>query len=153
MKVIFLDVDGVLNSIKYELERDENDPPFDRSRIPLIKRIVTETGAKIVLSSSWRRNWENGRGTDWKMEWLVRAFSEQGVEIFGKTGISPNNDRAAEIREWLSDNPDTERYAVIDDIFFGWEEHSPYVVITSERIGRGLEEKHVEAAVRILNGC
>ena len=47
MKVIFLDFDGVITlPPKWHLESD---------KIKLVKKIVDETGAKIVVSSSWRR--------------------------------------------------------------------------------------------------
>lgn len=52
MKVIFLDIDGVLNSFIYDLERKEGETAIDHTRLPLLKRIVDETGAIIVLSSS-----------------------------------------------------------------------------------------------------
>ena len=51
MKVIFLDIDGVLNSSAYDRKRDwDKLTNIDESRLPLVKRIVDETGAKIVLS-------------------------------------------------------------------------------------------------------
>ena len=57
IKVIFLDIDGVLNSLAYDRGRKENDGNIDETRLPLIKQIVDETQAKIVLSSSWRTHW------------------------------------------------------------------------------------------------
>ena len=50
MKVIFLDVDGVLNSAQdgYSIRLKTD------SHLKLLQYIVKETGAKIVLSSSWR---------------------------------------------------------------------------------------------------
>ena len=68
MKIIFLDIDGVLNSENHGIEMykqmkahelDENtyyhtwDLPDEDTLLPL-KKIVDATGAKIVLSSSWR---------------------------------------------------------------------------------------------------
>ena len=50
MGVIFLDIDGVLNSKQDRFSWDiETDIHFIR-----LKRIVEKTGAQIVLSSSWR---------------------------------------------------------------------------------------------------
>ena len=57
IKVIFLDIDGVLNSLAYDRGRKENNRNIDETGLPLIKRIVDETQAKIVLSSSWRTHW------------------------------------------------------------------------------------------------
>lgn len=48
MKVIFLDFDGVITTEKSRW-------CLDKDKMLLLKRIVDATGAKIVISSSWRR--------------------------------------------------------------------------------------------------
>ena len=60
MKIIFLDIDGVLNSEMYEWSRGEDraDNRIDLSRVRLLKDIVSATDAKIVLSSTWRLDWD-----------------------------------------------------------------------------------------------
>ena len=51
MKIIFLDIDGVLNSRVYDRKRNWNEQTdIDETRLPLIKEIVDATDAKIVLS-------------------------------------------------------------------------------------------------------
>ena len=47
--------------------------------------------------------------------------------------------------------PDAEEFVIIDDIQFGWQDLDGKVVKTNFRIGRGLEERHVLAAIGILN--
>lgn len=63
MKVIFLDIDGVLNSHKYlktgkfrkgESFHEVNVSMIDPKTVKHLNAIVAATGAKIVLSSSWR---------------------------------------------------------------------------------------------------
>ena len=59
MKVIFLDVDGVLNSMDY-LEENYEDyrlHPINRICVERLARIVRQTDARLVLSSSWRTGW------------------------------------------------------------------------------------------------
>lgn len=46
-KVIFLDIDGVLN-------QDNGGPKIEECFVKRLAHIVEETGAEIVLSSSWR---------------------------------------------------------------------------------------------------
>ena len=59
MKIVFLDFDGVLNSVIYDRERDKStNTNIDESRVCLLKQIIDETNAKIVLSTSWRRHWD-----------------------------------------------------------------------------------------------
>ncbi|MES2397908.1 MAG: HAD domain-containing protein [Bacteroidota bacterium] len=52
MKIIFLDIDGVLNVIGQG--HDEYGQIFHKHFEDNLKRIIDETGAKIVVSSSWR---------------------------------------------------------------------------------------------------
>jgi hypothetical protein len=55
-KIIFLDFDGVLNNPGcYEIASGSHTPP-DQSCVDALNRIISETGASIVVSSSWRRN-------------------------------------------------------------------------------------------------
>ncbi|MGM9878817.1 MAG: HAD domain-containing protein [Bacilli bacterium] len=59
MKAIFLDVDGVLIHQNYKNKETEN---IDEEKIKLLKKIIDETSAKIILTSNWRRPYtENGK--------------------------------------------------------------------------------------------
>ena len=49
MKVIFLDIDGVLNSVQYDREREYSDGNIDKSRLPLVKNIVDATDAFVII--------------------------------------------------------------------------------------------------------
>lgn len=60
MKIIFLDIDGVLNT-KYWYKhmdkstvKDKYGYAFDPNAVSNLKRIIDETGANIVISSSWK---------------------------------------------------------------------------------------------------
>ena len=57
MKVIYLDIDGVLNST-FTTERLEGVVGIDDELLSNLKSIVDYTGAKIVLISSWKNGWE-----------------------------------------------------------------------------------------------
>lgn len=151
MKVIFLDIDGVLNSDAYDKERDAKDGNIDVSRLPLLKRLIDETGAKAVLSSSWREHWERDEGlmSDTGLE-LTDTFRQAGIEIFDKTSVMSS--RSEEISHWLSLHPETEGFIIFDDNIFGWGELSGRLIRTNKKIGRGLEEEHIKEALRLLNG-
>lgn len=153
MKVIFLDIDGVLNSLAYDRERKENDGNIDETRLPLVKRVVDETQAKIVLSSSWRTHWNRNLSLcDSVGKDMVALFAVYQLEIYDKTPVLSSNDRAEEIRVWLNQNPTVTHFVILDDNRFGWGALQEYLVSTSYRIGRGLEEKHLLKAIRLLNG-
>lgn len=153
MKIIFLDIDGVLNSMRYDRERSAEQGNIDETRLPLLREITEQTQAKIVLSTSWRKHWsreaslcdEIGRELD-------AIFVKYGLAIFDKTPVLSGNDRAQEIRAWLSEHGEVSAFVILDDIRLGWGELQEHLVNTNPRIGRGLEARHVLNAVAILNG-
>ena len=105
MKILFLDVDGVLNnfSLLYQNGFDYIDPHM----VSLVRFIVRQTECLIVLSSSWRLTQENKN--------LVGvALKQQGMFMHGTTPETPGA-RSNEISKWLGSNGEVERYAVLDD--------------------------------------
>lgn len=151
MKVLFLDIDGVLNSRVYEIGKKLEDSFIDISRLPLVSKIVSETGAFIVLSSTWREHWkENISECDDMGVELHNAFDKYNLKIYDTTGADKKN-RSQEIREWLQEHDnDVENYVILDDTLWGWLELSDHVVRTDYLKGKGLEEEHVYKAINIL---
>ena len=99
MKVIFLDVDGVLNSDEYfdkirNLDIQGIQREIDIEKIKLLKKAIDETGAKVVLCSSWR------------------------YTIYVDTTPFLENKRGLEIKQWLSDNENVEDFVILDDEIF-----------------------------------
>lgn len=113
MKIIFLDIDGVLNSDEYfdkikNLKINTIENQVDVEKIKLLKQAVDATGAKIVLSSSWRytRNANNLRA-------LLLNYG-----IFADTTPFLNNERGKEIKKFLTEHKDVEDYVILDDEIF-----------------------------------
>lgn len=156
MRVLFLDFDGVLNSMRYDRERDmATNTNIDESRLPLLKQIVEATQAKIVLSTSWRHHWnKNVSDCDDVGLWMNNVFEKYGMEIYGKTPqLHFGAGRKAEVLSWLEFPPEkVESFVILDDYALGWEELGARLVKTSQYIGRGLEREHVEKAIKILRG-
>lgn len=155
MKLLFLDIDGVLNSDRYDRERDRmKTGNIDETRLDLIKEIVDKTGAKIVLTSTWRYHWHpNKELCDDTGKELNRVFNAHGVEIFDKTPrLGMFIDRSEEVKDYLEFcTEEIEAFAIIDDYMYGWGDLEPYFVKTSPQIGYGLMNNHVERVISILN--
>ena len=156
MKIIFLDIDGVLTSDMYEESRLEkrDDNRIDLSRVKLLAELVKSTDAKIVLTSTWRVDWNKISllcGDYGK--YLNQCLATYNLSIFDKTPfISYLGDRRKEILIWLSRHRgEVESFVIIDDINYGWNELKNRVVITNPQ-GYGLEEKHMQKAIELLNG-
>ncbi len=151
MKVIFLDIDGVLNSSAYDRQRTSEDGNIDKTRLLLLKRLVDKTGAKIVLSSSWRVHWEkNSDECDDIGREIISDFSSAGLELYDKTPKVGYLERSEEIHMWLKDNPDVQSFVIFDDNGYGWGDLADNFIQTNYRIGRGLEEEHINKALELL---
>lgn len=149
MKVIFLDFDGVLNSEKYIKASNKYGVVIDPSRMVLLKKIVENTNAEIVLSTSWREHWDkdtancNQTGIE-----INEIFGEYGLEIFDKTP-KLNLKREDEIKAWLNENK-VENFIVLDDAFLSSNFLDGHFIKTSNYFN-GLDETDVEKAIEILN--
>lgn len=153
MKVIFLDIDGVLNHQKhYEwlLTTDEPTPlqrtypytEFNPKSCQLLNEIIKETGAEIVVSSSWRLDGEN------RLNILFKHFGLP--KIYGITPVFNNRVRGDEIKQWLSEHPNVDKYVILDDDTDMLPEQISFFVKTNP-CGSGLNEECKEKAIEILN--
>lgn len=150
MKIIFLDIDGVLNSHRYDVSKGDSEGNIDGSRLALLRRLIDTVKAKIVLTSSWRCHWDpKGECSDEIGKQLEEIFLQYGISLYDKTP-EINNDRTKEIRAWLLSHTDIDGFVIFDDIKLGWEELESHVIKTDYRIGRGLELKHIEKATKLL---
>ncbi len=143
MKVIFLDIDGVLSGQKYQMEA-VGDPPFiDVSRFEILKEIIDKSGAKVVLSSTWKTSWVKGEDFDC-------IFADAGIDVYDTTPALGRKN--IEISAWLTAHPETQSFVILDDAAGGWGELLPKVVITNPEYEDGLEKKHIAPALEILEG-
>ena len=120
MKVLFLDIDGVLNSANYRKQKgaDYIFSIVDETKMPLLKKIIDATGAELVLSSSWRKGWYFHQDADiFGGNYFDKLFEKYGLNIYSKTPVLEHYQRAKEIRLWLADySPnEIESFAIIDD--------------------------------------
>lgn len=109
MKILFLDIDGVLNSAKtccafggYPMEL-AHIAAFDQAAIRLVQRLCDSAGVQIVLSSAWRISHP-----------FAEVGSALGLPIIDRTPSSAGP-RGREIQAWLDAHPEVEQYAIVDD--------------------------------------
>lgn len=150
MKIVFLDFDGVLNSERYVRNSEGFGPAIDPSRMILLKQIIDATGAKIVLSTSWREHWSPNINECDKMGILINdIFKQHGLEIFSKTPklcIS----RELEIKLWLDSHTNIENFVILDDMVLSDTHLNGHFIKTSNYIN-GLDQTDVQSAIAILN--
>lgn len=157
MNIVFLDIDGVLNSdlwIKTSSFKKGSAPynQFDPRNIKLLNRLLKETQAKIVLTSTWRLHHT--------LEEMNAIFSTLQLEstIIGMTPdlkkASPAMLRGNEILQWCMDNEPIlgctykqyRQYIILDDhtdMLYWQRNHfiqtDRYCGITATQIKLGIE--------------
>lgn len=158
-KIVFLDIDGVLNSMDYfgRTKDCKGYTEINPEKVKLLKEIVDRTGAEIVLSSTWRDLGKRKNEPEHPMyTYLTDTLKEYGMEIIDHTPYI-GQDRPKEIRAWLGNQHDKDiQFVSLDDDFqeqkYDEVGIGDFLVRTSfyEKDG-GLRQEHVEKAVRILN--
>jgi hypothetical protein len=127
MKIIFLDIDGVLNHERFYKERFEKRyeegaiahpySEIDPECITNLNKLIEETGAKVVISSTWRHS---------GLEYCLDVLKFHGFEgdIIGVTPDLRHDDclRGNEILKWIKNNKhlvgdyyNFTEYVILDD--------------------------------------
>ena len=158
-KIIFLDIDGVLNSqdtfrdnheyskffVKY-MGDNVNDIitykmlDIDLDKVFMVRDICNLTGAKVVISSSWRQS-------RWYLL-IEEKLTSLGIPIVGVTPYIDGN-RGDEIRKYLEDEKIDDFVILDDDIFRDFNELKNYLIKTSF-YDNGLDYEISREVVRLL---
>ena len=166
MKIIFLDIDGVLNTSQTFInchklfKRDGiRGLEIDEFRIKLLKKVVEETNAKIVLSSSWRifyKKIDNEiipiHEKTKKLNNLLRKYQ---LEIFDITPFANSRRREDEISLYLLEN-NIDSFVIFDDDSYDLTNFVDKELVKTnwepkkDDYTSGLCEKHIERAIKIL---
>lgn len=134
-KVLFLDIDGVLNSERscYALGGfphafdAKNKAMFDWVAVGLIRRLCEDADTSIVLSSTWRI-----------LHSIHECANGLDLPIFDKTPGGGGN-RGKQIQEWLDAHPEVTHYAIVDDDGDMLESQRSRFVQTDFRVGLSLD--------------
>ena len=153
MNVIFLDIDGVVNTLiidtkpfktdrgqisrdgfYYKLNMPDDGEVSNRQAVMWLNKLCKETNAKIVITSTWRFG-DNG------LEKTKKALYNSGllkeIEIIGETPrkYNYNNIRGYEIEEYLNQHPEIDNYVIIDDDLDMLTKQMNNFVVTDTNIG------------------
>jgi hypothetical protein len=153
MKVIFLDFDGpIIPRQSHDNHRGKMEKAWP-SCVAALNRITDATGAKIVISSSWRYIGEENATI------LLRAWGVTG-DVIGITTTelesrwTPDNlvwqavVRGVEIQDWIDKNPKCESFVILDDDA-DMAHLEPRLILTPFEVG--LTESDADRAIEMLS--
>ena len=167
MKIIFLDIDGVLNSYdymrslhfnyrclvkqglkQYPIEKDFTEDLygdlFDHRCVLNLENIILSTNANIVITSTWRKDLKL-QGL--KNMWQYRNISGKIIDITQYLNL----DRGLEIKDWLDNTKyDIESFVILDDETSDIIEYFPNNTITCKAV-YGISFQNVKDSIEILN--
>lgn len=172
MKILFLDMDGVVNShesfhLNHVARLEEREKrgegaefapefcfPMGHIHAPLVarlNRIIAATNCQIVISSAWRI----GHSPIEIGGYLAKKGFEYASKIIDRTGQDSINARGGEIQTWLDEHPEVTQYVILDDdsediigSYTTKHHHDNFVKIDG---WWGLQDPDVEKAINILN--
>lgn len=159
---LFLDVDGVLNSHAFVLERGKRKrPPYELherldpgavQRLAWLHDELVRHGLEVVcvLSSTWRLVAARGREAT---EAALRVHAP-GLRLHDETPdleeeLGPEPPRGEEVARWLEAHPEVERFVIFDD----HDDLAPYehrLVQTARAVG--LSDDDCRRALALLLG-
>lgn len=149
MRVVFFDIDGVLNSSNARVTRLPTKdgesvavPTFDRTCVQRFNRLIHESRAQVVVSATW--------GQDFATRVLAQHLYQQGCvcEVIGRTPVAANwRPRGSDIADWLEWSSGLDAVCILDD-------HDDMLTLdrylVQTEYGVGLQERHVQQALALL---
>ncbi len=115
MNVLFLDYDGVVNTIMWGPNGEHANYGFpnqnkvnDNQAIQWVSEFCEKFNYQIVVSSTWRLhdNWA---------ECLKNAGLRKSVKIYDRLSLDRDKSRSQLIKEYLSDHKDIKYFIILDD--------------------------------------
>lgn len=117
--VVFLDVDGVLNSRATVQRTPEGYQGIDDARVELLSNVIKKMGGgDIVLSSDWKEM----KTTQEDYLYLVSKLEKFGLNISSHTNDQKHN-RGEGIVNYLQEHPEIKEYVILDDCKFDFVDY------------------------------
>lgn len=159
-KIIFLDFDGVLNTSHWDRNAtiDQYGYVFDPNAVANLAEIIRETGAEIVVSSSWKsmgvkklqQMWKDRQLPGRVIDVTPNTMSDEFLLHADLDNMDILSLRGQEIKEWLMlHGKDVSHYAILDDINDILQEQETHFVWIDSKVG--ITKGNSVQAIMILN--
>lgn len=115
MKVIFFEVDNVLNFEGSDAAAPSGKVGVAESRVKQFKKLVNESGARIVLMGPWRKDWDfdDSKCTP-DGAYLNKKLERKGLHILDKVRDDMTDEEG--YADWIRRHPNVTESCVLKDI-------------------------------------
>lgn len=147
MKILFLDIDGVLNRYAF-LGAPSTISLLEHELCQRLNKILMFTDARLVISSTWRYLIINGHYDILGFAHMLKTHGVTEAKVIGHTGEDSVN-RGRQIRNYMRGNPALfDKYVILDDDDDGMSYHGANYIKIDGR--EGLQDRHVDKAIALL---
>ncbi len=158
--IIMLDIDGCLNSHEWYMSDDnpgnieDNDGEIDPKAIQRINYLIEKTGAKIVMSSSWRLDYETSCKRLYKAGLTPDSIIDKTPIFADKLRHKYGTVRGNEIAQWFQEFYPKQcwwqlkKYVIFDDINdMLFQQRNNFICVNYLT---GITDKDINKAIKIL---
>ena len=152
--VIFLDFDGVLNSIQSRIRNPSGWNQLDPVLVGRVNRIIEATGASVVVSSTWRLSYRNdAEGAVVRLGRILRenGFVGEVIDVTphynGGGRFRSRMSRGLEIQFWMDKKGFDGPFVILDDDS-DMGHLMGFLVHTKDALG--IQDEHVDDAINII---
>ena len=115
MKVIFFEVDGVLNYPESDAKAPSGKMGIAESCVKDLKKLVQESGARLVLIGNWRKDWDFDDSKCTKDGiYLNKKLERRGLHILDKTKEELSDDET--VADWIRRHPNVTDSCILLDM-------------------------------------
>lgn len=155
-KIIFLDIDNVLNNDATEEKTPVGFVGIDDYLVERLAQIVKATDAKIVLVSTWKDDFIIGEAfqPDKDCQYLYNKLKKYDLYVDDKTADDfKSYERHFGITHYLKYNRMKDNYVILDDFEYNYRTNDNAILThwVQTYWWAGLTQENVQEAIKILN--
>ena len=145
MKVVFCDVDNVLNSEYHTKKNGDCREDIEELKVRNLKKIVDAAGAEVVIVSHAHA-------------FNDERFAKQRIEQIRKYGVNPIADLKSggflgpkddAVKRWLNEHKEVEKFVIFDDGYDNYYDLVDHLILVDYH--HGLTYKHTRKAIEMLD--
>ena len=135
--VVFLDVDGVLNTRTSCVHAPSGIyVGVDETRLLMLSKAMKKTYTDgVVLTSTWK----NLKSDEEDYIYLVTSLEKYGIKVLGKTEEERTSQRELGILSYLESHPEIEDFVILDDQHYGFDGYRKLWESFLDTQGKGIE--------------